>query len=165
MVRAGFENSGAPWRRAGWLWAIAALVAPLAGADLAAQATSEEAVDTTVTIRTEGSALAFFPDQIALKAGTRVRIRYVNEGTLPHNIVFVKDGADIDVLGPAAFEASETGYVPLQYEDRMYGHSDLVAPGETGELVFTVPPPGEYFFVCLYAGHYNMMYGTMRSVP
>lgn len=120
--------------------------------------------DTTITIRTTGSSLEFSPARIALKQGTRVRIRYVNEGTLPHNFVLVRDADDIDMLGMAAFEAKKTDYVPLEHEDRLIAHTRLAVPGETVEFTFEVPPAGEYLFVCLYAGHYNMMIGTLRSL-
>lgn len=120
--------------------------------------------DTTITIRTTGTNLAFSPSKISAKQGTRVRIRFINDGTLPHNIVLVKREDDISMLGRAALNASETGYVPLEHEDRMFAYSALAAPGETVEMTFEVPPAGEYFFVCLYSGHYNMMYGTLQSL-
>lgn len=120
--------------------------------------------DTTITIRTTGSALEFSPSRIAVRQGTRVRLVYVNEGTLPHNLVLVRDADDIDMLGMAALDASGTGYVPLQHRDRMIAHSGLAAPGTTVQVVFEAPPPGEYSFVCLYAGHYNMMVGSLRSL-
>jgi plastocyanin len=124
----------------------------------------QEEPDTTINITSVGADLQFLPDEIAAKAGTRVRIRYINEGTFPHNIVIVKNDADIDPLGAAAFQAASTDYVPLAMEDRMIAHSPLAAPGETVEFTFVVPPPGEYPFVCLYSGHYNMMLGTLRSL-
>lgn len=136
----------------------------LAGSAGAAYAQAAAPPDTTITIRTTGSNLQFTPDRISAKEGTRVRIRYVNEGTLPHNIVLVKDEDDIDLLGQAALDAKDTGYVPLEYRDRMIAYSTLATPGETVEITFEVPPAGEYFFVCLYSGHYNMMFGTMRSL-
>ncbi|HEX7119591.1 MAG TPA: plastocyanin/azurin family copper-binding protein [Longimicrobiales bacterium] len=128
-------------------------------------AVAEAPVDTTITLRTTGSNLEYSPSQITVKAGTRVRIRLVNDGTLPHNVVVTKDADDIDMLGMAAFEASETGYVPVDYEDRMIAYSDLAVPGSTVEMTFVAPPAGEYLFVCLYPGHYNMMIGTLRSLP
>jgi uncharacterized cupredoxin-like copper-binding protein len=139
-----------------------ALHAQTSAADLAREGAP---VDTVIAIRTTGSNLEFSPSQIAVKAGTRVRIRYTNDGTLPHNIVLVKDEADIDVLGMAAYAAGETGYVPVEHADRMYAYSELAVPGTTVEIEFVAPPPGEYFFVCLYPGHYNMMIGTLRSLP
>ncbi|MGH7504432.1 MAG: plastocyanin/azurin family copper-binding protein [Longimicrobiales bacterium] len=121
-------------------------------------------VDTVITIHTTGSNLEFMPSRISAKQGTRVTIRYINEGTLPHNFVLVKDESDISTLGKAAFQAKDTGHIPLEFEDRMIAHSSLVVPGETAEITFEVPPAGEYFFVCLYPGHYNMMVGTLQSL-
>jgi uncharacterized cupredoxin-like copper-binding protein len=120
--------------------------------------------DTTINIMSVGSNLEFLPADIAARAGTTVRIRYVNEGTFPHNIVIVKSEDDIDALGAAAFQAGSTDYVPLAMKDRMFAYSPLAAPGATVEFTFVVPPAGEYFFVCLYPGHYNMMVGTLRSL-
>jgi uncharacterized cupredoxin-like copper-binding protein len=120
--------------------------------------------DTTITIHTTGSNLEYEPSRISAKQGTRVRIRYVNEGTLPHNVVIVQNEDDVDMLGRAAFEAKDTDYVPVEHEDKMIAYSELAEPGETVELTFVMPPPGEYLFVCMYAGHYNMMVGTLRSL-
>jgi uncharacterized cupredoxin-like copper-binding protein len=124
----------------------------------------QQAPDTTFTIRTVGSDLEFLPSTIAVKQGTRVRIRYVNSGTFPHNIVVVKTENDIDPLGMAAFNAGSTGYVPVAMKDKMIAFSPLAPPGETIEFMFVVPPAGTYPFVCLYPGHYNMMVGTLKSL-
>lgn len=125
---------------------------------------SLSAGDTTITIRSTGTDLEFLPNRISARQGTRVTVRYVNEGTLPHNFVVVKDEGDIDTLGRAAFQAKDTNYVPLQYESKMIAHTALAHPGETVEVTFIMPPAGEYFFVCLYSGHYNMMVGTLRAL-
>lgn len=150
----------------------AALMHPFGGGDVARAQEAPGArrpqnaarVDTTITIRARDTSLEFLPSRISAERGTRVRIRFVNDGTLPHNIVLVKDENDIDMLGLAAFEAADTEYVPLEHQDRMFAYSDLAAPGETVEMTFEAPPAGEYFFVCLYSGHYNMMVGTLRSL-
>ena len=120
--------------------------------------------DTTINITSVGSDLEFLPADIAAPAGKTVRIRYINEGTFPHNIVIVRSEQDIDPLGVAAFQAGSTDYVPLAMKDRMIAFSPLATPGATVEFTFVVPPAGEYFFVCLYPGHYNMMVGTLRSL-
>jgi uncharacterized cupredoxin-like copper-binding protein len=120
--------------------------------------------DTTINVMSVGSDLEFLPADIAAPAGKVVRIRYVNEGTFPHNIVIARSEEDIDPLGLAAFQAGSTDYVPLAMKDRMIAYSPLAAPGATVEFTFVVPPAGEYFFVCLYPGHYNMMVGTLRSL-
>ena len=139
------------------------LGAVLLAAPVHAQDTSGQA-DTTITIHSSGADLEFLPARISAKQGTRVQIRYINEGTLPHNIVIVKNEDDIDIMGQAAFQAKETGYVPLEHKDKMIAYTELAAPGDTVEVTFVMPPAGEYLFVCMYAGHYNMMVGTLRSL-
>jgi uncharacterized cupredoxin-like copper-binding protein len=154
----------------GWSTRLYAAVPALALLTVAGSARDGEpparaVADTTITIRTVGANLAFEPDRISLKHGLTVRVRYVNESTLGHNFVIVHTDDDIDVLGKAAHEAAGTGYVPMQHKDRIIGYSPLASPGQTVEFTFVVPPPGEYPFVCLVDGHYNMMVGTLRSRP
>ncbi len=118
--------------------------------------------DTTITIYASGTALEFQPSRISAPSGTRLRIQFINEGTLPHNVVLVKNEDDIDALGEAAYRAQDTGYVPLEQRDKLIAWTDLAKPGETVEMVLDAPSPGEYFFVCLYPGHFSMMVGTLR---
>ncbi|MEX1184360.1 MAG: plastocyanin/azurin family copper-binding protein [Gemmatimonadota bacterium] len=165
-------NTNGRWRNVAavaGVVAAAAAVLPLAGGASAQTAPAasvaiQAAVDTTITIRSSGTNLEFQPSSVSAKAGTRVRIRYVNEGTFPHNLVIMKDENDIDKLGLAAFKASKTGYVPVEFETLMVAHSELAIPGSTVEIEFVMPAAGEYTFVCLYPGHYNMMLGTLRSL-
>lgn len=119
--------------------------------------------DTTITIRTNSSTLEFDPPTIAAKQGTRVRIRFVNAGTLPHNMVFVKNDDDIDGLAAAASKVGGD-YVPVAQKDKMIAYSTLASPGQTVELTFVVPPAGVYTYVCLLSGHSNSMLGALRSL-
>jgi len=121
-------------------------------------------VDTTITIKATGSSLEFSPPNISVQNGKRVKIRFVNEGTLPHNIVLPRSADDIDALATDAYEAGETGYVPLESKDKLIAYSTLASPGQTVEVTFVVPPPGEYTYVCLFPGHANSMFGTLRSL-
>jgi plastocyanin len=143
-----------------------ALLSAVASTPRPAPASPRAAADTTtITIRSTSAALAFEPDQFTVKAGTTVRIRYINESVMAHNFVIVRTGDDIDVLGAAAYEAGATGFVPMQHKDRMVAYSPLASAGKTVEVTFVAPPPGEYPFVCLVDGHFNVMLGTMRSRP
>jgi uncharacterized cupredoxin-like copper-binding protein len=145
------------------LAAPAILLTGAAQREIPAQA-QQAAVDTTVVVRSEGPGLEFLPPRLALKNGLRVRVRYVNDGLLPHNIVFPKNEDDIDDLAVEAMSAAATGYVPMNQAAKLFAYSRLAKPNETTELVITVPPPGEYRFVCLYPGHQNTMIGTLRSL-
>ena len=120
--------------------------------------------DTTIVVRASGSTLEFQPPQLSVRAGTRVRLRFVNDGTLPHNLVLPRDEDDIDALALAAYESAETGYVPVGQKDKLVAYTLLVSPGETAEVFFDVPPPGEYTYICLFPGHANTMLGKLRAL-
>ncbi len=141
-----------------------AIPLPATAAMSAASTQDEGPVERTVTIRTSGSNLSFEPDAISLKAGTRVTIQYINDGVLPHNLVVLRSEDDLDDLGAAAYEAEATGFVPLDEKDKLIAYTGLAAPGATVTVTFVVPPPGEYTFVCLFPGHYNVMLGTLRAL-
>ena len=157
---------------------VTTLLSAVAFAALTALATAAEAqktarptapaakakVDTTIDIMAMGSTLAFEAPEIAVKAGKRVRLRFMNHGTLPHNLVIVEAEKDIDALIEASSAAYKTGYVPVEMKDRMIGYTALASPGQTVEFDFVVPPPGEYTYICLISGHYNSMLGTLRSL-
>jgi plastocyanin len=123
-------------------------------------------VDTTIVVRASSSTLEFEPTSIVLKQGTRVRLRLVNAGTLPHNIVFVRNDDDIDVLAQAAMEEGGD-YVPLGagHKAKMFAYTKLASPSQTVEVTFVTPPAGKYTYVCLMSGHAAMMLGTLRSLP
>jgi plastocyanin len=123
---------------------------------------AQSAADTTITVRAVSS-LEFEPAVISVKQGTRVRLRLVNAGVLPHNFVVVRDSSDLDRLAAAA--SHEGGdYVPLALKNLLIGYTTLASPGQTVEMVFVVPPPGEYTYVCLMSGHAGVMLGTLRSL-
>ncbi len=123
-----------------------------------------QGADTTITIRAVGSTLEFSPTHVSAKAGTRLRLRFVNDGTLPHNLVVPKSEDDIDALALAAYQAGETGYVPMDLKAKLVGWSTLASPGETVEISFVVPAAGEYTYLCLFPGHSNSMLGTLRAL-
>lgn len=126
--------------------------------------TMRQGADTTITIRASSSTLEFNPTHVSAKAGTRIRIRFVNDGTLPHNFVVPKRDDDIDALALAAYQAGETGYVPMDMKDKLVSWTALASPGESVEATFVVPAAGEYTYVCLFPGHSNSMLGTLRAL-
>lgn len=133
---------------------VACLVPAIAGAQR----------DTTITIRALSSTLEFVPANISVNAGTRLKLRFVNEGTLPHNFVLPKSDDDIDQLTVAAYQAGETGFVPAAWRDKLIAWTRLASPGETVEVDFVVPAPGSYTYVCVFPGHAASMLGILRSL-
>lgn len=124
----------------------------------------QAAPDTTITVRAVGSTLEFTPTRISARAGARVRLRFVNDGTLPHNLVVPRIDDDIDALALAAYAAGETGYVPQDQKDKLLGWTALASPGQSVETILVVPAAGEYTYVCLFPGHSNSMWGTIRAL-
>jgi plastocyanin len=145
------------------LLSAGSLVAVLAGG-ASGHSVGQGAADTTITIRASGSTLEFTPASVSAKAGTRLRIRFVNDGTLPHNVVVPKSDDDIDALALAAYQAAETGYVPMELKEKLVAWTTLASPGQSVEVTFTVPATGEYTYVCLFPGHANQMLGTLRAL-
>ena len=124
---------------------------------------SAQQPDTTIVIKATGPTLEFDPTTIVLKQGTRARLRFINDGTLPHNVVFVLNEDDIDGLAMAAMQEGGD-YIPANMKSKMLAFTKLASPGQTVETTFVVPPAGRYMYVCLMSGHANLMLGTLRSL-
>ena len=119
--------------------------------------------DTTITVRASSSTLEFDPPAIAARQGTRLHLRFVNDGSLPHNFVVVRDENDIDSLAAVAARVGKD-FVPHALEAKLIAWTPLASPGQTVEVTFVVPAPGLYTYVCLMTGHTNSMMGTLRSL-
>jgi azurin len=119
----------------------------------------------TIVVGSEGANLSYDVTEIRAEAGSTLTIQYVNRGDLPHNVVLVKQRSDINPVGVAALQASQTDYIPQDEanQQRIIAHTILAKPGETVFLTFTVPPPGTYPYICTYAGHFTMMQGDLIS--
>lgn len=119
----------------------------------------------TIVVSSEGANLSYDVTEIRAKAGSTLTIRYVNRGDLPHNVVLVKQRSDINPVGIASLQASQTDYIPQDEanQERIIAYTALSKPGETVFVTFTVPPPGTYPYICTYAGHFTMMQGDLIS--
>jgi plastocyanin len=97
--------------------------APAASASAAPSGSAAAGGVVEITVGTDdGTALLFDPDEVSVPAGATVRLTFVNESTVPHNLTF---GDPIDA-------ATAT----------------VVQPGAEETIEFTAPEPGEYTFVC-----------------
>lgn len=116
-----------------------------------------------VEIRSAGIALSYDVTEIQAKAGERLTIRYINASEMAHNIVMLKDAADINPVGLAAIAAHADEFIPKDKLDRIVAYSKLAHPGETVTLEFTVPAPGVYPYICTFSGHFTLMQGRLIS--
>jgi glucose/arabinose dehydrogenase/plastocyanin len=115
-------------------------------------------------VRSRGTELSFYPAVIRATAGETLTIRYDNASDMIHNLVLVRSEADIPIIGEASFQAAFTNqWIPTgeDHAQRMIAHTELAGPNEVVEVTFTVPPPGEYPFICTYAAHWTLMQGRL----
>ena len=141
---------------------------PVAASHSTAAPDAPKELGRVVVVRSKGTELSYEPAAINARAGETLTIRYENVGEMTHNIVVVKSDQDVPIIGEAAFQAAFTNnWIPAgsEYAARMIAYTPLAGPKETVEVTFTVPPPGEYPFICTYASHWTVMRGRLSVVP
>jgi azurin len=116
-----------------------------------------------IEILSTGIELSYSVTEIQAKAGTTLRIRYINESDMSHNIVVVREEADIRPVGIASLQAMATDWIPENEMERIIAFSELAYAGDTVELSFKVPPPGTYPYICTYSAHWTLMQGRLIS--
>ena len=97
--------------------------------------------------------MRFSPDTISVRKGETVRLAMRNPGKLMHELVI---GTKDDLDRHAALMAKFPG---MEHDEPYMVH---VAPGRTGEILWTFNRAGTFPFACLVAGHYEAgMRGTI----
>lgn len=98
--------------------------------------------------------MRFSPERIEVKQGETIRFVLKNGGRLMHEFVIgTRDELD-------AHAALMRKFPKMEHDQPYMAH---VAPGKTGEVVWTFNKPGEFSFACLIAGHYEAgMVGTIK---
>jgi azurin len=92
----------------------------------------------------------------------------ISKGTIPkvamaHNVVVLKLGTDVLKLLKDGAPHRGTDFIPPTMMDAVIAKTPFAGPGETVQVTFTVPgKPGQYPFLCTFAGHYQAgMKGTL----
>ena len=103
-----------------------------------------------------------------VKAGQQVKLTFKNVGKLPkeamgHNVVILKEGADVDAFALEALKEKANDYIPKSdaMKNEIIAHTKLLGPGESDEVTFTIASPGVYDFVCTFPGHHGTMKGQI----
>ena len=123
-----------------------------------------------VILKPVGNQVAFEMVEITAKAGSQLKVVMDNIATnlgMRHNFVLLnvepQDTATIESIGIEAIQAGEAkDYIPDSRA--ILAYTPIAEPGERTEVVFTVPPPGDYSYICTYLGHYIQMRGVLHSV-
>lgn len=93
-----------------------------------------------------GDNMRFTPDLVRVKLGETVRFSLRNGGKLMHEFVI---GTTPQLDEHAALMAK---FPDMEHDEPFMAH---IAPGNTGEMVWTFNRAGEFHFACLIAGHYS----------
>jgi uncharacterized cupredoxin-like copper-binding protein len=91
-------------------------------------------------------AMRFTPDRIEVRQGDTVRFVVRNTGKVMHEFVI---GTRKELDGHAALMVK---FPDMEHDEPYMAH---VAPGQTGEIVWTFNRAGDFDFACLIAGHFQ----------
>jgi uncharacterized cupredoxin-like copper-binding protein len=91
-------------------------------------------------------AMRFTPEAIDVRRGETIRLGMKNSGQLLHELVI---GTREELDRHAALMAK---FPSMEHDEAYMAH---VAPGETGEIVWTFNRAGTFHFACLIPGHYE----------
>lgn len=121
----------------------------------------------TVAVSAVPGQLRYDRSVITVRAGQRVAIALDNTDGMPHNIVILARGTDVEEAGRLLNEfvaqpgAAEADFMPPSLPVVAVG--PMLNSGQSGTLSFTAPAePGEYPFICTFPGHWRTMRGVLR---
>ena len=98
--------------------------------------------------------MRFTPDRIDVRQGETVKFVVRNAGKVMHEFVI---GTKAENVKHAEMMVK---FPNMEHDEPYMAH---VAPGKTGEIVWTFNRPGDFEFACLIAGHYQAgMVGTIK---
>ena len=124
-----------------------------------------QAVDVELVVVAARNAMRYETTRVEAPAGATVRLVLDNRTTtspsMLHNAVVLQPDADVDAIGREA--AGLEDFVPDDPD--VIAATPIARPGGRTAVVFTMPPPGVYPFVCTYPGHYQFMRGELVSLP
>jgi len=100
--------------------------------------------------------------------GQKVTLSLKHIGQLPavamgHNVVILKPGTQLPAFAAKCATAKDHGYIPQDEESKalIVAFTKMLGGGETDEITFTAPAPGEYPYICTFPGHFALMQGVM----
>jgi uncharacterized cupredoxin-like copper-binding protein len=104
-----------------------------------------KSVNRTVEVRMLDT-MRFTPDRIEVKRGETIRFVHKNDGKLTHEFVI---GTKKELDEHAALMQK---FPNMEHDEPYMAH---VAPGKTGEVIWTFNRAGDFDFACLIPGHYE----------
>lgn len=105
---------------------------------------------------------------INAKPGETITIRLMSKGVIPkvamaHNVVVLKLGTDVLKLLKDGAPFRDSDFIPPAMKSAVIAKTAFAGVGETVQVTFKVPAkPGNYPYICTFAGHYQAgMKGTL----
>ncbi len=120
-----------------------------------------------ITIKPDNAnPLAYDTKTISAKAGQKIKLTFTNiHPTLPqpHNFVIGKAGTKDKMMAIAmsAMTLVDKGYIPDSPD--ILAHTNLLQPGTSETIEFTLPAAGEYPYFCTFPGHVAIMNGVATA--
>lgn len=125
----------------------------------------DQTVDAELVVVAVKNAMRYATVRVQAPEGATVRLVMDNSLTsspaMVHNVVVLSDAGAVDRVGQAAARAPDN----IPDDDAILFYTPLTGPGERTAVVFTMPPAGEYPFICTWPGHYATMQGVLVSTP
>ena len=120
-------------------------------------------VDAELVVPADKNAMRYSVGRVEAPAGATVRLVMDNSVTtspaMVHNVVVVRDEPSVERVGRAAATVPDN----IPDDGAILAYTPLTRPGQRSAVVFTMPPPGEYPFLCTFPGHWATMQGTLVS--
>ena len=107
---------------------------------------AEAAKARRTVVFTMSDTMRFTPDSLTVKRGETVKIVVKNGGAMLHEFVL---GTKKELQAHAALMLR---FPTMEHDEPYMAH---VAPGQTGEIIWTFNRAGDFDFACLIAGHYQ----------
>jgi azurin len=120
-----------------------------------------------IQLASVANTMAFDKTKLSVPAGAEVHLTLKNNATmstLPHNWVLVKTGTEASVAAAGLKLGEPAGYLDVRVKDAL-AHTGMAKPGETTDVTFIAPEPGDYPYICTFPGHYMMMKGVLTVTP
>jgi azurin len=130
----------------------------------------------TVFLQPNYNELKWQVEEFTVKTGAQVKLVMDNiasglTNVMSHNAVILarrdtKEARDtlIEEVGKAATEVGEAKEFFPENHPGIILRTPLAAPGQKTEIIFTAPAPGDYPYICTFAGHWKTMRGVMHVV-
>ncbi len=101
-------------------------------------------------------------NNFSVKAGSKVKITFLNPDVIPHNLLIVEPGSRAEI-GNQAIAMGADAVKKAPKNSKILHGTKMLEAGQKETLEFTAPSkPGDYEFICTFPGHWAVMNGIMK---